>query len=81
MELPVCEVEGPCSLGEADRVGFADLEGKTACNNRPLHCAILLPIYGAWMGWAGIFYEYNMPETKYVTLIARSKDPNSELAR
>jgi hypothetical protein len=61
----------------APGVGFADLEGKTACANP---CIRYVPpyyylIYGAWR-WAGpgVYYEYDSPETKYITLIARSKD-------
>lgn len=57
--------------------GFTDLEGKTACGNPTLRyiAPYYYMIYGAWR-WAGpgIFYEYYLPETKYITLIARSKD-------
>jgi hypothetical protein len=57
--------------------GFADLEGRTACGNPTIRyiAPYYYMIYGAWR-WAGpgVFYEYTLPETKYVTLIARSKD-------
>jgi hypothetical protein len=58
-------------------VGFADLDGKTACGNPTIRyiAPYYYMIYGAWR-WTGpgACYQYDLPETKYITLIARSKD-------
>jgi len=60
-----------------DGLNFADLEGKTACANPAIRYfkPYYYVIYGAWR-WKGpgIRYQYRLPETKYVTLIARSRD-------
>jgi hypothetical protein len=58
-------------------LSFADVAGKTACGNPAIR--YLAPyyyvIYGIWrwMG-PGISYEYQLPETRYVTAVARSRD-------
>ena len=58
-------------------VGFADIEGKTACGNPTIRyiAPYYYLIYGGWR-WAGpgTSYEYTLPETKYITLVARSRD-------
>jgi hypothetical protein len=57
---------------------FADVEGKTAAANPTLR---YLPpywylIYGVWCFQErhASYYSYALPETKYVTLVARSRD-------
>jgi hypothetical protein len=58
-------------------INFADLHEQTACANPAIRyfAPYYYVIYGAWR-WKGpgTSYEYLLPETKYVTLIARSKD-------
>lgn len=58
-------------------LGFTDLDGKTACANPTLRffAPYYYLIYGGWR-WAGPgkYYNYYLPETRYITLIARSKD-------
>ncbi len=58
-------------------ITFADLEGKTACANPCIRyfAPYYYVIYGAWR-WTGpgTSYQYLLPETKYITLIARSRD-------
>jgi hypothetical protein len=58
-------------------INFADLEGHTACANPAIRyfAPYYYVIYGAWREKGpGTSYEYRLPETKYVTLVARSKD-------
>ncbi|MBN1341300.1 MAG: alpha-L-fucosidase [Phycisphaerae bacterium] len=58
-------------------ISFADLEGRTACGNPTLRyfAPYYYMIYGAWRyKGPGLSYEYRLASTKYVTLIARSKD-------
>ncbi len=56
---------------------FADVEGQTACANPTIRyfAPYYYVIYGIWR-WKGpgTSYEYLLPETKYVTAVARSKD-------
>ncbi len=62
---------------EVDGIQFSDTAEQTACANPCIR--YLAPwyyvIYGAWR-WKGpgVWYEYALDETKYITLIARSKD-------
>jgi hypothetical protein len=62
---------------ELDGITFADTTEKTACANPTLRyfAPYYYCIYGAWR-WQGpgTWYEYRLPETKYVTFLARSKD-------
>ncbi len=58
-------------------INFADVEGQTACANPTIRyfAPYYYVIYGIWRGKGpGTSYEYLLPETKYVTVIARSKD-------
>jgi hypothetical protein len=56
---------------------FSDTEGQTACANPTVRyfAPYYYVIYGIWR-WKGpgLRYEYLLPETKYVTAIARSKN-------
>jgi len=58
-------------------VQFADLAEQTACANPTIrYCApYYYVLYGGWR-WKGpgVRYEYLLPETKYVTFLARSRD-------
>ena len=58
-------------------LGFADVEGKTACGNPTIRsfAPFTYAIYGIWR-WKGpgTSYQYLLPETRYVTAVARSKD-------
>jgi len=57
---------------------FADVEGKTACANPTIRyiSPYWYVIYGVWCFQErhSTYYRYLLPETKYVTLVARSKD-------
>ena len=62
---------------KVDGVEFADVEGKTACGNPTIRyfAPYYYVIYGMWRYQGpGTRYEYLLPETKYVTAVARSKD-------
>jgi len=56
---------------------FADVEGKAACANPTIRyfAPYYYVVYGIWC-WQGpgTRYEYQLPTTKYSTLVARSKD-------
>jgi hypothetical protein len=58
-------------------VEFADVEGQTACANPAIRyiAPYYYVVYGGWR-WKGpgTRYQYLLPETKYVTFLARSKD-------
>ena len=58
-------------------VEFADVQGQTACANPAIRffAPYYYVVYGIWR-WKGpgAHYEYLLPETKYVTAVARSKD-------
>jgi len=58
-------------------INFADVEGGTACACPAIRyfAPYYYVIYGIWR-WKGpgTSYEYLLPETKYVTAVARSKD-------
>jgi len=62
---------------EVAGVQFSDTAEQTACGNPCIR--YLVPyyyvVYGAWR-WKGpgVWYEYELAETKYITLVARSKD-------
>lgn len=62
---------------EIEGINFSDITEKTACANPAIRyfAPYYYVIYGGWR-WAGpgLWYEYNLPETKYVTFVARSKD-------
>lgn len=62
---------------DLEGAGFADVAEKNACANPTLRFfdPYYYVIYGAW-NWQGPgkWYEYHLPETKYVTFVARSKD-------
>ncbi len=57
---------------------FTDLEGKMAHGNATMRyfAPYYYAIYGIWsyQGGPWVHYEYQLPETKYVTVVARSKD-------
>jgi hypothetical protein len=57
---------------------FADVGGKTACANPTIRyiCPYWYVIYGVWCFQEKhcTYYRYTLPETKYVTLVACSKD-------
>ena len=57
---------------------FADVEGRTPCANPTIrYCApYYYVIYGmhCYLPGLGERYAYRLPETKYVTVVARSKD-------
>lgn len=59
-------------------IGFADVEGNTACANPTIRyiAPYYYMIYGVWCfqerPWK--CYQYSLPETKYTTVVARSKD-------
>jgi hypothetical protein len=56
---------------------FADMAEKTACANPTIRyfAPYYYVVYGGWR-WKGpgVRYQYQLPETKYVTFVARSKD-------
>jgi len=56
---------------------FADVEGRTACANPTLRyfAPYYYVVYGIWR-WKGpgTRYEYRLPETKYATAVARSRN-------
>jgi hypothetical protein len=56
---------------------FADVEGKAACANPTIRyfAPYYYVVYGVWC-WQGpgTHYQYQLPTTKYSTLVARSKD-------
>jgi len=58
-------------------ISFADTNEKSACANPTLRyfAPYYYCIYGVW-NWQGPgkWYEYRLPETKYVTFVARSRD-------
>jgi len=58
-------------------IRFADTTEQSACANPTLRyfAPYYYCIYGAW-NWQGPgrWYEYRLPETKYVTFVARSRD-------
>ena len=62
---------------EVKGINFSDITEKTACANPALRyfAPYYYVIYGGWR-WAGpgVWYEYGLPETRYVTFVARSKD-------
>ncbi|HOC67508.1 MAG TPA: hypothetical protein PKO23_01750 [Candidatus Hydrogenedentes bacterium] len=62
---------------EIEGVNFSDITENTACANPALRyfAPYYYVIYGGWR-WAGpgVWYDYTLPETKYVTFVARSKD-------
>jgi hypothetical protein len=57
---------------------FADVSGKTACANPTIRyfAPCWYVMYGVWCFQEkhDTYYRYSLPETKYVTLLARSKD-------
>jgi lysophospholipase L1-like esterase len=56
---------------------FADMESQTACGNPTIRyfAPYYYMVYGIWrFKGPGTHYEYLLPETKYVTAVARSKD-------
>jgi len=57
---------------------FADVEGKTACSNPTVRyfAPYYYVIYGFWcfQKIPGESYQYVLPETRYATAVARSKD-------
>lgn len=65
------------SWKEVEGIQFSDLAEQTACANPTLRyfAPYYYVIYGAWR-WKGpgTWYKYRLDETKYVTLVARSKD-------
>ncbi|MHB8866934.1 MAG: glycoside hydrolase family protein [Pirellulaceae bacterium] len=62
---------------EIPGIRFSDTTEKSACANPTLRyfAPYYYCIYGAWR-WQGpgTWYEYRLPETKYVTFVTRSKD-------
>ncbi|HOD48694.1 MAG TPA: hypothetical protein PKY01_13130 [Candidatus Hydrogenedentes bacterium] len=62
---------------EVEGIQFSDLAEQTACANPCIRyfAPYYYVIYGAWR-WKGpgVWYEYALDSTKYITLIARSKD-------
>ncbi len=62
---------------EIEGLNFSDVTEKTACANPTIRyfAPYYYLVYGAWR-WAGpgLWYEYQLAETKYVTFLARSKD-------
>jgi alpha-L-fucosidase len=62
---------------EIEGLSFADTTEKSACANPTLRyfAPYYYCVYGAW-NWQGPgkWYEYRLPETKYVTFVARSRD-------
>ena len=56
---------------------FADVEGQSCCANPTIRyvAPYYYLIYGGWR-WLGpgTHYEYRSPDTKFITMIARSKD-------
>lgn len=62
---------------EVEGINFSDTTEQTACANPTLRyfAPYYYVVYGAWR-WKGpgVWYEYQLPETKYVTFVARSKD-------
>jgi hypothetical protein len=58
-------------------IEFADVEGQSACANPTIRyfAPYYYMVYGGWR-WKGpgVHYQYLLPETKYVTFVARSKD-------
>ena len=56
---------------------FSDVADQTACANPAIRyvAPYYYMVYGAWR-WTGPgkYYEYLLPETKYITALARSKD-------
>ncbi|HPO16394.1 MAG TPA: hypothetical protein PLI09_23360 [Candidatus Hydrogenedentes bacterium] len=65
---------------EVEGINFSDTTEKTACANPTIRyfAPYYYVMYGAWR-WAGpgLWYAYRLPETKYVTFVARSKDLTS----
>lgn len=65
------------SWQEVEGVNFADLAEKTACACPAIRyvAPYYYVVYGAWR-WAGpgLWYDYRLPETRYVSFLARSKD-------
>ena len=68
-------------LAHWERIGgleFADVAGKTPCANPTIRffAPYYYVIYGmhCYMPGLGEHYAYQLPETKYVTVVARSKD-------
>ncbi len=62
---------------EVEGINFSDITEKTACANPAIRyfAPYYYVLYGGWR-WTGpgLWYEYRLPETKYVTFLARSKD-------
>lgn len=62
---------------EVEGIRFSDVTEKTACANPTIRyfAPYYYVVYGAWR-WTGpgLWYEYQLAETKYVTFVARSKD-------
>ena len=62
---------------DVEGIQFSDTAEQTACANPCIRyfAPYYYIVYGAWR-WKGpgTWYEYRLPETKYVTLVARSKD-------
>jgi len=62
---------------EVEGINFSDVTEKTACANPAIRyfAPYYYVVYGGWR-WKGpgLWYEYQLPETKYVTFVARSKD-------
>jgi hypothetical protein len=58
-------------------IQFSDLEGQTACANPTVRyfAPYYYVVYGIWR-WKGpgTCYEYLLPESRYVTAVARSRD-------
>jgi hypothetical protein len=60
-------------------VDFVDLEGRTACGNPTIryfapYYYVIYGIHCHQKGGPGAYYQYQLPETRYVTAVARSKD-------
>jgi len=62
---------------EVEGINFSDVTEQTACANPAIRYfePYYYVVYGGWR-WAGpgLWYEYGLPETKYVTFLARSRD-------
>ena len=62
---------------EIEGINFSDVAEQTACANPAIRYfePYYYVVYGGWR-WAGpgLWYEYGLPETKYVTFLARSRD-------
>ena len=65
-------------------LGFADVEGQTACANPAIRyfAPYYYVIYGIHCMQKGLgsFYQYQLPETRYVTAVARSDLATWELS-